>query len=375
MTPKRQALSALTKPLLLMVARNFELDVSANDSVDEIREAIAQSKKAKLNDCLAEFPRDVLKEICRAMNLDDSGKEKQPIIDRITAKLGGGSTDETPQAIEHLVRANPDLIRGIRVNNSGPGAAREAGRQVAAGEFVQYLDSDDLLLPKKFEMQVKGLLLHQECGVAYGKTRFYHIAAGPQDVAWKRTGEVIATMFPSFLKSRWWDTSTPLYRRAVTDRAGPWLALRNEEDWEYDSRIASQGVNLHYEPAFVSDTRVHGGRMLSAGGTEPAKLRDRAEAHRLILAHAQRAGIGWDTPEMHHFSRELFLLCRQCGAAGLPTQARMLFELAREASGPDRSNDNGFKAYSIVASIIGWDRLGWLSGVLDHARTQLKRLG
>ena len=64
--------------------------------------------------------------------------------------------------------------------------------------------------------------------------------------------------------------------------------------------------------------------MLSEDGRAPAKLRDRAEAHRLILGHAQRAGIGHDTPEMKHFARELFLLARQCGAAGLLPEARML---------------------------------------------------
>ena len=48
MTPKRRALEALTKPVLLAIARQFELNVRANDSVDELRDAIAQSKKAKL---------------------------------------------------------------------------------------------------------------------------------------------------------------------------------------------------------------------------------------------------------------------------------------------------------------------------------------
>ena len=36
---------------------------------------------------------------------------------------------------------------------------------------------------------------------------------------------------------------------------------------------------------------------------------------------------------MQHFARELFLLARQCGAAGLAEEARILFELARQASG------------------------------------------
>src|SRR6516162_11771494 len=55
-----------------------------------------------------------------------------------------------------------------------------------------------------------------------------------------------------FLPSLWWGTSTPLYRREVTDRAGPWTTLKNEEDWEYDCRIASKGIRLHSCEAFVS---------------------------------------------------------------------------------------------------------------------------
>ena len=45
----------------------------------------------------------------------------------------------------------------IHRENGGPGAARETGRLAARGEFIQYLDSDDLLLPTKFELQVAGL--------------------------------------------------------------------------------------------------------------------------------------------------------------------------------------------------------------------------
>ena len=48
-------------------------------------------------------------------------------------------------------------------------------------------------------------------------------------------------------------TSTPLYRRRVCERAGPWNPqLHNEEDWEYDCRVAALGVRLHFVPEFVS---------------------------------------------------------------------------------------------------------------------------
>ena len=282
--------------------------------------------------------------------------------------VNDGSTDQTGREADALAEAHLE-VRVIHRENGGPGVARETGRVAASGEFIQYLDSDDLLLPRKFELQVCGLRNCSDCAVSYGKTRFYAYGDRPVDVAWKRTGEQISTMFPSFLQSRWWDTSTPLYRREVTDLAGPWTGLRNEEDWEYDCRIAGKCVRLQYCNTFVSDTRVTFGRQLSTGGSsEPDKLRDRAVAHKLILEHALAAGVAHETPEMQHFARELFLLARQCGAAGLAQGARTLFGLAREASGVEHSRNIDFLLYGVGARLLGWRAMGRLACRLDRFR-------
>jgi glycosyltransferase involved in cell wall biosynthesis len=279
-----------------------------------------------------------------------------------------GSTDETGPEAKALAKAHPE-VRAIHRENGGPGAARETGRLAARGEFIQYLDSDDVLLPRKFELQVTGLRQCIDCAVSYGKTRFYAYKDRPTDVAWKRTGERISTMFPSFLQSRWWGTSTPLYRRNVTDLAGPWLELRNEEDWEYDCRIASKGGRLHYCDAFVSNERaILGPRLSRAASSDPEKLRSRARAHELILDHAFAAGISHETSEMQHFGRELFLLARQCGAAGLAAEARMLFERARQASGTERSRGIDFLLYGAGARLVGWRAMGSLTCGLDRLR-------
>jgi glycosyltransferase involved in cell wall biosynthesis len=279
-----------------------------------------------------------------------------------------GSTDDTARETETLAETHSQ-VRVIHRRNGGPGKARETGRLAARGEFIQYLDSDDLLLPIKFELQVAGLRRFGDCAVSYGKTRFYSYGDHPTDVAWKRTGEHIPKMFPSFLQSRWWGTSTPLYRRDVTDLAGPWTELRNEEDWEYDCRIARHGGRLHYCDAFVSDERAIPGYRLSTGGsTDPEKLRSRAHAHKLILEHAFAAQVAHETYEMQHFARELFLLARQCGAAGLSGEAQMLFKLARQASGSVRSRGIDFLLYGAGARLIGWRAMGSLTCGLDHLR-------
>ncbi len=276
-----------------------------------------------------------------------------------------GSTDGTAAAADALAAAHSE-ITVIHQQNRGPGAARETGRLRAGGELIQYLDSDDLLEPEKFAIQVRALDEHPECGASYGWTRLRRPDGSVDTRPIKRTGERIDAMFPAFLQSRWWDTSTPLFRRVVIDAAGPWLELRVEEDWEYDARVASLGTRLHYCQAWVSETRqLDPGR--ASKQTGPDVWRSRARAHASIYGHARRAGIGDDAPEMLHFARELFLLARQCGAAGLAQESEMLFQVAREASGA-RGNRLQFRAYAALARILGWPLAGRLARLSDSLR-------
>ncbi|HJQ38274.1 MAG TPA: glycosyltransferase, partial [Thermoanaerobaculia bacterium] len=274
-----------------------------------------------------------------------------------------GSTDETGEVAEALARAHPE-IRVAHQANAGSGAARETARRLARGAFLQHLDSDDLLEPRKFEWQVAGLEAHPECGASYGWTRMRFPDGRTSAEPWKRSGDGIETMFPAMLQSRWWDTPCPLYRASVTV---PWLPLRMEEDWEFDAHVASRGVRLHHVGTWVCEVRAQASGYLSGRGHEPELLRDRAAAHAHIYEHARSAGIRDEQPEMRHFARELFLLARQCGAAGLIDESRRLFALAREASGPER-NRPSLRAYAALARVAGWRTAGALAAFSDKLR-------
>jgi glycosyltransferase involved in cell wall biosynthesis len=280
-----------------------------------------------------------------------------------------GSSDETGAVVDALVHAHPGEIKASHQHNAGPGVARETGRVMAQGEFIQYLDSDDVLLPGKFKVQVEGLRANPHCGVAYGQTRYRHSDGRLENKPWKGSGLRIETMFPSFLRARWWDTPTPLYRSSLCEAAGPWTDLRLEEDWEYDCRVASLGVTLHYCETYVAEVRNHGSDRLSHGNAlDPSRLSDRARAHGLIHGHAMRAQIPVDSPERQHFARELFLLSRQCGAAGLREESRELFLLAKAASGEDRAKGLDFRLYSMAAGLLGWSLAGSLACAADRLR-------
>jgi len=278
------------------------------------------------------------------------------------------STDDTLAVARALAEQHSGIIHVATQANAGPGMAREHGRQLAQGEFIQYLDSDDILLPGKFSAQVAALRFNPDADVAYGITYFRDSDGTLVNEPHKDTGKNISTMFPAFLVSRWWETATPLYRSSVCDAAGPWTDLSLEEDWEYDCRIAATGGKLVWCPVPVSEHRDHSGGRLSRGTSlDQRRMRQRSRSHELILGHAFRAGLQ-GTPEMQRFARELFLLSRQCGAAGLPVESRQLFELSKQASGAKRGRGLDFGLYRIGTVLVGWKLMGRLSGWLDGLR-------
>lgn len=273
--------------------------------------------------------------------------------------IDDGSTDETPAVADALAREQAEIVRTIHIANGGPGRAREEGRLSARGDFIQHLDSDDILLPEKFARQVAALEASPECGAAYGWTRFRRHDGRVEPLPRKRSGEHIETMFPSMLTMRWWDTPSPLYRASLIAETGAWTGLRVEEDWEYDCRIAARGVRLAYCAEWVCEVREHAPVPLTA-----AAMHDRASAHTMIASHARRAGIDPAWPEFRQFARELFHIARQCGAAGLGDDSRSLITLAREI---DDTRDLRF--YEIVAQTVGWQRAGRAAAWLDRLRS------
>jgi len=65
-----------------------------------------------------------------------------------------GSTDNSVE----IIKSFGDRVTLIQQANLGPGAARNAALKVASGEFVQFMDSDDLASLNKLEEQTKALI-------------------------------------------------------------------------------------------------------------------------------------------------------------------------------------------------------------------------
>lgn len=275
-----------------------------------------------------------------------------------------GSTDGAERVADELATAYPDIVRVIHNPNRGAGPAREAGRQLARGEFIQHLDSDDLLLPRKFELQVQALREHPECGAAYGYIRFCPVDGPPKPEPFKWSGRELPTLFPWLLVDRWWNTDCPLFRRSVCDAVGAWTDLRYSQDWEYDGRVGALGTKLVHCPEFVCEQRHHAGPRQTGHGRWLAPP-DRVRFFSSLLASAATAGVPFGCPEMRHFSRWVFLNARQCGQMGAAAAAAACFGLAVKAAGRETRD---LRLYRLAARCIGWSLAGrlstWLVSVL-----------
>ncbi|MBC5796702.1 glycosyltransferase family 2 protein [Sphaerospermopsis sp. LEGE 00249] len=242
-----------------------------------------------------------------------------------------GSTDSTPEVGRHLALQYPETICWLQISNSGPGPAREAGKKVARGEFIQYLDSDDRLLPSKFADQIQVLRRHPECGIAYGYTRLIDEHGNELSDPFKWTGQDLPYLFPGLLVDRWWCTHTPLYRRTVTDAIGCWSNLRWSQDWEYDARAGALRTRLINCHTYVSEHRHHTGQRQTSQAdwfTDTARLQNRAALLKALWKNAQQAGISPKDKESLHFSRWAFLIARHCGAVGLINECQECLDLA-----------------------------------------------
>lgn len=273
-----------------------------------------------------------------------------------------GSTDHTPQVLAELQATHPEEIRVLRQSNGGAGLARETGRLAAQGAFIQYLDSDDYLLPNKFSDQVAALEAHPDCAIAYGTSRLEDASGQVIQSVSRRTGEPITSLFPRLLLERWWHTHTPLFRRWISDAAGAWPAYR-PEDWDLEARMGALRPQLIHCGTTVSVQVDHDSPNRVTRGAADAYLRDEAIFLPRLHACALLAGVEPNARDMALFSRWCFLRARQLDAIGESSLADGLLDLARYSSSADSGRSAAWQqhVYRALRRLIGAQAIGALS--------------
>jgi glycosyltransferase involved in cell wall biosynthesis len=123
--------------------------------------------------------------------------------------------DESTDDLTPLRKINDSRLHYVRQNRKGASAARNLGISLSTGEYIAFLDSDDLFLPGKLEKQVKFMESHQ---LQFSHTSYQRVDMRGKPMEIVPSGLFSGKVFPRILASCGIATSTVMIRREVLNQ-------------------------------------------------------------------------------------------------------------------------------------------------------------
>ena len=156
--------------------------------------------------------------------------------------VDNNSTDNTSTLIRKIAEEHPLMVKVFKQDKQGAPFARNRGLQFAAGEWVQFLDADDLLFPGKIETQMEAVL---------NSSSNPGLVVGAYEIQ-KRNG-IKESFLPDtepwlgLFRSKLGITSSLLWNKKIIIQAGSWKEdQESSQEYELLFRILQQGLKLVY---------------------------------------------------------------------------------------------------------------------------------
>jgi glycosyltransferase involved in cell wall biosynthesis len=191
--------------------------------------------------------------------------QTHPDIELITVE--DGSTDGTRQILRSLKQDLGDRIIVIEQENRGACAARNVGLAKATGEYLQFLDADDVLLPEKLEHQV----------TMADRSGWAELIVGSSRIMDPSGNTVRMTIQPIGARDPWMDlmshglntTSAICWQRSAVEKAGGWKeGLGSSQEYDLMFRMLQQGVRVVHDPEVLTEIHQRPGGSISQTGLE-----------------------------------------------------------------------------------------------------------
>jgi len=170
--------------------------------------------------------------------------------------IDDGSTDTTAAVARQYATLDP-RINYFYQSHQGQPAARNRGLEQAKGDYIQFLDADDLLEPFKFSRQKAYLEEHPDTDIVYGDVRYF-MDHEPGDLflnrwdgrteAWmpKISGSGLP-MLMALVEKNIFELGCALFTRHAINTLGPFQeSLQGVEDYDYCLRAAAQGLSFSW---------------------------------------------------------------------------------------------------------------------------------
>ena len=253
--------------------------------------------------------------------------ESQSFSDWELIVVDDGSSDDTAAVVESYRQRLGDRLRFVTRSRGGSSAARNTGIDMARGEFVAFLDSDDEFLPDKLARQLALFDVAPELGMVYSDLAFVNLAGVRHDSAFTEC----------------W----PLARQVPTRRVGANLHVCTGDltDWLVRGYLISTIVGMVRRSVLGNAVRFLEGQWYS-------------EEWLFYVDVARRCRCGYvDEPlSLHHHVAQS--LSRTSVSRNLVNQRALFIMLAKRCPGRSREADAALRRqHCACAQQLGWDSL------------------
>jgi glycosyltransferase involved in cell wall biosynthesis len=172
-----------------------------------------------------------------------------------------GSTDGTASIVADF----GNRLRYLRQENQGPAAARNLGIRAATGDFIAFLDADDLWHPQKLERQIACFRARPEVEYCVTYCQNFWVPELKAEAERYRTHRIARPM-PGFV------TVTLVARRGMFELVGLFNSeLGHGDSTEWFLRAAQKGTEMELLPDVLSYRRLHSenrSRLLASNSRE-----------------------------------------------------------------------------------------------------------
>jgi glycosyltransferase involved in cell wall biosynthesis len=163
-----------------------------------------------------------------------------------------GSTDDTQAVLEPFLKDK--RVRYFRQGNQGQSHARNYALRQAKGEFIGFLDSDDLWFPEKLRLQIQAFRAHKNVGIVHGDEVL--IDAQGDEISRQNMKRFSGRITSKLLADNSVSITTALVRRECFEVMGGFdTSLAVADDYELWLRLSTR-FQFHYEPGYVAYYRV-----------------------------------------------------------------------------------------------------------------------
>lgn len=194
-----------------------------------------------------------------------------------------GPIPEPLEATLQTLQSEIPIIKTVRfAENRGHAAARQAGLEAAANEWVAVMDADDIADSRRFELQLRAIAENPEASVIGGQIKEF--ISEPTNVVGERIVPCADSEIKAYLKSRCpMNLVTVMYRRADVQAVGGFMDWYCEEDYYLWIRLAEAGYKFANVPENLVNVRVGKEMYQRRGGWK--YFRSEARLQKYMLTH------------------------------------------------------------------------------------------